>query len=92
MSGQATVGQWTSPADPEALLRSVAMYEKRILTLAGLQPPDKIKKGDALAEVVNTLHNGRNTGKVPAKRAVFYAGASGLGLTVAEDPSAMPAL
>jgi len=50
------------------------------------------KKGDALAEVVNTLHNGKNKGTVPAKLAVFYAGASGLGLTVSEDPSAKPAL
>lgn len=50
------------------------------------------KKGDALAEVVNTLHNGTNSGTVTAKLAVFYAGASGLGLTVAEDPSAKPAL
>lgn len=50
------------------------------------------KKGDALAEVVNTLHNGTNSGTIPAKLAVFYAGASGLGLTVVEDPSAKPAL
>ena len=50
------------------------------------------KKGDALAEVVNTPHNGKNKGTVPAKLAVFYAGASGLGLTVSEDPSAKPAL
>jgi quercetin dioxygenase-like cupin family protein len=50
------------------------------------------KKGDALAEVVNTLHNGKNKGTVPAKLAVFYAGASGLGLTVSEDPATKPAL
>ena len=38
--GQAVVGQWSPPADPEAILRSIAMYERRILLLAGMQPPD----------------------------------------------------
>ena len=36
---QPSVGQWSSPADPEAVLRSVFMYEDRILVLAGLSPP-----------------------------------------------------
>ena len=36
---QPSVGQWSSPADPEAVLRSVFMYEDRILVLAGLTPP-----------------------------------------------------
>lgn len=40
--------------------------------------------GQALAEVVNTLHNGRNVGKGPVKLLVFYAGASGSTLTVKE--------
>jgi quercetin dioxygenase-like cupin family protein len=40
--------------------------------------------GQALAEVVNTLHNGRNVGKVPLKLVVFYAGASNSTLTVKE--------
>lgn len=39
MSGQPTVGQWTSPADPEAVLRAISMYERRVLTLAGIQSP-----------------------------------------------------
>lgn len=30
--------------------------------------------GEAIAEVVNTLHNGRNIGTVPLKLMVFYAG------------------
>ncbi|WP_295389764.1 cupin domain-containing protein [uncultured Thiodictyon sp.] len=33
--------------------------------------------GQALAEVVNTVHNGRNVGTVPVKLAVFYAGIRG---------------
>ncbi len=37
----------------------------------------KMKAGDSIAEVVNTLHNGRNTGKVPVKLVVFYAGVEG---------------
>lgn len=38
----------------------------------------RIKAGDALVEVVNTIHNGRNPGKVPAKLVVFYAGVEGI--------------
>lgn len=44
----------------------------------------RLKAGDALAEVVNTLHNGRNVGTVPVKIVVFYAGAVGQRLTVKE--------
>ena len=33
--------------------------------------------GDAIIEVVNTMHNGRNSGTVPVKLAVFYLGAEG---------------
>lgn len=35
---------------------------------------NRLKAGDALAEVVNTAHNGRNVGTVPVKLVVFYAG------------------
>ena len=34
----------------------------------------RLKTGDALAEVVNTAHNGRNVGTEPVKLVVFYAG------------------
>lgn len=44
----------------------------------------RVVAGQALAEVVNTLHNGRNVGKVPVKLVVFYAGATGSTLTVKE--------
>lgn len=44
----------------------------------------RIKAGEALAEVVNTLHNGRNVGTAPVKLVVFYAGAEGQPLTVKE--------
>lgn len=40
-----------------------------------------IKAGEALAEVVNTVHNGRNLGKTPVKLIVFYAGSTDLNLT-----------
>lgn len=49
------------------------------------------KTGDGLAEVVNTLHNGRNLGKTPLKLLVFYAGAKGQSLTKPEvKPVAKP--
>ena len=41
----------------------------------------RLHAGDALAEVVNTLHNGRNVGPGPVKIVVFYAGAAGQPLT-----------
>ncbi|MFZ1810197.1 MAG: cupin domain-containing protein [Candidatus Nitrotoga sp.] len=44
----------------------------------------RLKAGEALAEVINTPHNGRNLGSVPVKLVVFYAGAVGQKLTVKE--------
>ncbi|HET9700864.1 MAG TPA: cupin domain-containing protein, partial [Burkholderiales bacterium] len=44
----------------------------------------RIRAGEALAEVTNTLHNGRNVGAVPARIVVFYAGAVGQKLSVKE--------
>lgn len=41
--------------------------------------------GEALIEVVDTLHNGRNVGAQPVKLIVFYAGASGKTLTFKPD-------
>jgi len=38
--------------------------------------------GEMVAEVANTLHNGKNIGTVPVRIAVFYAGAKGVPLTV----------
>lgn len=37
----------------------------------------KLKAGDGLAEVVNTLHNGHNVGTIPVKLFVFYTGVVG---------------
>lgn len=44
----------------------------------------RLKAGEAVAEVVNTLHNGRNTGLIPVKLVVFYVGATGQKLTLTE--------
>jgi len=38
----------------------------------------RLQAGEALAEVVNTLHNGRNVGDRPVKIVVFYAGIEGM--------------
>ena len=37
----------------------------------------RLRAGEALAEVVDTPHNGRNVGSGSAKIVVFYAGAAG---------------
>lgn len=42
----------------------------------------RLQAGEALIEVVNTDHIGRNVGDVPVKLIVFYAGAVGQVLTV----------
>lgn len=36
---QAQIGQWTSPADPEAVLRSIHAYEIALVMRAGFAPP-----------------------------------------------------
>lgn len=41
----------------------------------------RLQAGEALAEVVDTLHNGRNAGEGPLKLVVFYAGAVDTPLT-----------
>jgi mannose-6-phosphate isomerase-like protein (cupin superfamily) len=45
-----------------------------------------LKAGDPLVEVVNTAHNGRNTGSVPVKIMVFYTGTVNSILTIKEKP------
>ncbi len=47
----------------------------------------RLKAGDALAEVVNTLHNGRNVGTAPVKLVVFYAGSAAQPLSVKAAPA-----
>ncbi|MBY0238500.1 MAG: cupin domain-containing protein [Burkholderiaceae bacterium] len=44
----------------------------------------RLKAGDMLAEVVNTLHNGRNVGTGPVKLVVVYTGVADSKLTVME--------
>ena len=48
-----------------------------------------LKQGESLAEVVNTLHNGKNTSDKPARMAVFYAGAAEKQLTLSEAEAAL---
>jgi quercetin dioxygenase-like cupin family protein len=45
-----------------------------------------LKAGDPLVEVVDTAHNGRNTGTVPVKIMVFYTGTVNSVLTIKEKP------
>jgi quercetin dioxygenase-like cupin family protein len=50
----------------------------------------RIERGEALAEVVSTLHNGRNVGDAPLKLLVFYAGSSGTPLTIKAEATKKP--
>jgi quercetin dioxygenase-like cupin family protein len=44
----------------------------------------RLRAGDAVAEVANISHNGRNVGTVPAKIIVFYAGVVDQALSIKE--------
>ena len=46
-------------------------------------------QGDAVIEVVNTLHNGKNNGTEPVKLAVFYLGAEGTANVVKPEANPM---
>lgn len=50
----------------------------------------RIERGEALAEVVSTVHNGRNVGETPLKLLVFYAGSVGTPLTVKHEAGQKP--
>ena len=41
-------------------------------------PAQRFVAGEALIEALNTWHNGRNTGSVPARVLVFFAGVDGV--------------
>lgn len=41
---QPIIGQWSSPVNPDDVLRSILVYERRLLIMAGLQPPDVTKQ------------------------------------------------
>jgi len=45
----------------------------------------RLKSGEALAEVIDVSHNGRNVGSVPVKLVVFYVGSVGQQLSVKEN-------
>lgn len=45
------------------------------------------KAGDAIIEVVNTLHNGRNSGSEPVRLAVFYLGTEGVPNVIKPEPA-----
>jgi quercetin dioxygenase-like cupin family protein len=53
-----------------------------ITTRAGMVK--RLRAGEALAEVIDTAHNGRNVGTTPVKLVVFYAGATGVATTARE--------
>ncbi|MBE0427299.1 MAG: cupin domain-containing protein [Nitrospirae bacterium] len=44
-----------------------------------------LKAGEAIAEVVNTWHCGKNEGNIPAEIIVFYAGTQGLPITIQQN-------
>ncbi len=47
----------------------------------------QFKKGEAIVEVMNTLHNGRNLGTGSVSLVVFYTGALGVPNVIKETPN-----
>jgi quercetin dioxygenase-like cupin family protein len=47
----------------------------------------KMKAGDPIVEVVNTVHYGKNEGDEPVEIVVFYAGAEGMEIVVKDSTS-----
>jgi quercetin dioxygenase-like cupin family protein len=47
------------------------------------------KQGDAIVEVQNLAHNGRNPGKEPVRLAVFYTGEEGRPIVTKVNPPAL---
>lgn len=47
----------------------------------------KMKAGDPIIEVVNTVHYGKNEGDEPVEIVVFYAGAEGMEIVVKDSTS-----
>ncbi len=52
----------------------------------------RMQPGEALAEVVNTPHNGRNVGTTPVRIVVFYAGAVGTPVSAKHPGPELPKL
>lgn len=50
----------------------------------------RVEAGQAIAEVVDIFHNGRNVDKVPLKLLVVYAGRAATPLSIREDAPATP--
>jgi quercetin dioxygenase-like cupin family protein len=50
----------------------------------------RLKAGDPIVEVVNTLHYRINEGSIPAEIVVFYAGIVGQAVTVSKQSSPSP--
>lgn len=77
----------TIPAHSELPLHFHPTINAGILLTGELEVIDehgnllKMKAGDPLIEVVNTIHTGKNTGDVPAEIVVFYAGTEGVKIT-----------
>ena len=50
----------------------------------------RLQAGEALAEVINTPHNGKSVGKQPVKIVVFYTGTTDSALTIAHPEMSKP--
>lgn len=58
------------------------VLEGTLLVLMDGSDPLTFQKGQAFVEVLNTAHNGKNTGKETVKLLVFYTGAADMPLSM----------
>ena len=77
------------PLHKHPVINAGVLTKGELTVLAETGQTLHLKAGDALVELVNTWHYGRNDGDVPAEIVVFYAGSENSPITL-RNPSPEP--
>ena len=68
------------------VVMNYGIVEQGELTIIGLDGKEKtVRKGEAVVEMVGTVHHGENRGKVPVILNMFYISQPGVPLAVPDD-------
>lgn len=74
----------TLPLHHHPVINAGVMLEGELTVITETDKVLHLKKGDALIEVVETIHYGKNEGDTPVVIIVFYAGVKDQAVTVKE--------
>ena len=72
----------TLPLHQHPVINAAVLLSGQLEVVTDENKTLQLNPGDALIEVVNTWHYGKNIGAVPAELIVFYAGTPGTPITV----------